>query len=269
EVLVVSDDINWSHEAFKVVVPGAESFVNGKEFLVMGVIVEFQSSEGPGVESNQVEFLVWATDREDNSDGIVGSSSLGYNRGIKYPMEVSWSILLGEAGKWNNDVGIIKNEAVVKVHETKDVLDVFNLLRFWPVTDGFDSVGRHHQAAGGKRIAEKFNGSGVEFTFFWFGAKSMFMELMEHFLGMLLVGGHILGVNEDIIQVSYNTNIKHISRNGIDKLLKHWSNQVANVLYGRQSSICLWVQSRQNDRHAGGQSLYRFCHSSESQGGQR
>ena len=33
------------------------------------------------------------------------------------------------------------------------------------------------------------------------------MELLEDFLDMCLVGGHVSGVDEDVVQVYYNANI--------------------------------------------------------------
>ena len=40
QVLVISDDINGSYRALKIVAPGSKSFVESEELLVMGVIVE-------------------------------------------------------------------------------------------------------------------------------------------------------------------------------------------------------------------------------------
>jgi hypothetical protein len=43
QVLVVRDDINWFSRTLKVVSPGTESFKDGEEFLVMGVVIELRS----------------------------------------------------------------------------------------------------------------------------------------------------------------------------------------------------------------------------------
>ena len=47
----------------------------------------------------------------------------------------------------------------------------------------------------------------MEFTFLGLGIESVFAEVLEHLLDMLPVGSLILEVNEDIIQVDYDTNI--------------------------------------------------------------
>ncbi|KIK76261.1 hypothetical protein PAXRUDRAFT_170434 [Paxillus rubicundulus Ve08.2h10] len=108
--------------------------------------------------------------------------------------EVPQSILLGEAGEKNNNVKIIENEVAAEIGKTKEGLDVFDFLRFQPIGDHFNFVRGHCQ--------------------------SMLPELVEYFLDMLFVRGHILGVDEDVIQIDYDTNIEHISKDGIDELLK-------------------------------------------------
>ena len=45
QVLVISDNVNQSCRAFKIVVPEPKSLVDSKELLVMGVIVELQSGQ--------------------------------------------------------------------------------------------------------------------------------------------------------------------------------------------------------------------------------
>ena len=68
---MVSDDINKRGRAFKVMMPVPECLKDGKEFLIVGVIVQLWSSQGPGVESDQMDFSVYAGNRQDASDGIV------------------------------------------------------------------------------------------------------------------------------------------------------------------------------------------------------
>ena len=56
KVFVISDNVNWSTGAFKVVSPDTEGFKDSLEFFVVGVIVEFQSTEGAGMEKPQGGF---------------------------------------------------------------------------------------------------------------------------------------------------------------------------------------------------------------------
>ena len=52
--------------------PLSESLENGKEFLVMCVIIQLRGSESARVESDRTELIVRAVEREDGGDGIVG-----------------------------------------------------------------------------------------------------------------------------------------------------------------------------------------------------
>ena len=47
----------------------------------------------------------------------------------------------------------------------------------------------------------------MELTLLGFGKKAVYVESPEDFLDMLFVGGHVSGVDEDVIQVYYNANI--------------------------------------------------------------
>ena len=52
--------------------PNLNCFKNGKQFLVVDIVVEFGQHEGVGVESNGVEFIVhWGNCGEDAGEGVV------------------------------------------------------------------------------------------------------------------------------------------------------------------------------------------------------
>jgi hypothetical protein len=57
--------------------------------------------------------------------------------------EVKGDAFVHEAGKWNDDVGIVVDESTVEVGEAEEGLDVFDLPWLGPVTDGLDLVGSH------------------------------------------------------------------------------------------------------------------------------
>jgi len=80
---VVRDDVNRRGRAFKVVVPVPECLEDGKEFLVMGVVVQLWSSQSPGVVGNWTNLSVGAGDKQDASDSIVGGISFHDDRGIQ------------------------------------------------------------------------------------------------------------------------------------------------------------------------------------------
>ena len=47
----------------------------------------------------------------------------------------------------------------------------------------------------------------MELTLLGLGEEAVCMESLEDFSDMLLVGGHVSGVDENVVQVYYNTNI--------------------------------------------------------------
>ena len=52
--------------------PYLKSFKNGKQFLVVDIVVEFGGCKGVGVESNGVDFIVhWGYCGENGGEGIV------------------------------------------------------------------------------------------------------------------------------------------------------------------------------------------------------
>ena len=86
QVLVVSDNVNRSFRAFKIVVPGPKSLVDSKELLVMGVIVELWSGQSPGIVGDRPNLLIRTTNGENASDGIVGGVCLYNNQSVQNPM---------------------------------------------------------------------------------------------------------------------------------------------------------------------------------------
>ena len=47
----------------------------------------------------------------------------------------------------------------------------------------------------------------MELTLLRFGKEAICVESLEDLSDMLLVGGHVSGVDEDVVQVYYNANI--------------------------------------------------------------
>jgi len=60
----------------------------------------------------------------------------------------------------------------------------------------------------------------VEFTFLCFGIKTSFAEMLEYFFYMLVMLGHVIQVDEYIIQIDHNIDIQKVRENVIHELLK-------------------------------------------------
>jgi len=136
---VIHDDIYRRGGAFEVVVPVPECLEDGEEFLIVGVIVQLRSSQGPGVVGDWTNLYVSTSNRQDASDSVVRGISLHNDRGIWNEVseygrsgegmlesiegtstvlgEVSRSIFLGEPGERDHDVRVVEYKLAVEVGE--------------------------------------------------------------------------------------------------------------------------------------------------------
>ena len=96
------------------------------------------------------------------------------------------------------------NELPIEVGEAKEGLNVFNLLRFWPLLDNFDFLISHCQAEVCQDISEEFNRISVPFTFIGFGVEAMFPEVLEQFVDVVLVLFEIVRIDQDIIEIDHD-----------------------------------------------------------------
>src|SRR5882724_8136207 len=123
--------------------------------------------------------------------------------------------------EWNSDFRISENESSVKVGETEERLNIFDLLGFGPILDYLDLVRCHGEAFGRQHISEVFTGSDVEFTFVCTGKKSVSAESAKYFSNVSLMFGNVVRVDEGVIQIDDDNDINHICENVIHKLLEN------------------------------------------------
>ena len=60
----------------------------------------------------------------------------------------------------------------------------------------------------------------MKFTFVGMGQKSISMESAQYFPDMFLVLGNIVGIDENVVQIHDDTNVKHVSEDVIHKSLE-------------------------------------------------
>jgi len=60
----------------------------------------------------------------------------------------------------------------------------------------------------------------VEFAFLYFGIKTSLVKMLEYFFYMLVMFGHIIRVNEYIIQIYHDTDIQEIGENVVHESLE-------------------------------------------------
>jgi hypothetical protein len=79
------------------------------------------------------------------------------------------------------------DETMVEVGKAKEGLNVLDFPWFRPVVDCLDLLRSHGKPLRREAEAKIFDRGGMELTLFRFGIESMFMEMLEDFLDMLIV----------------------------------------------------------------------------------
>jgi len=120
--------------------PNLESFKDGKQFLVMCVIVQLHCSESARVKGNWMNFIIFVNNRENCSESIVRGISFHDELSIRNlisedrcggecflervesilteEVELPRNVLPGEAYQWNDNVQVVEDELAVKVCKT-------------------------------------------------------------------------------------------------------------------------------------------------------
>src|SRR5882724_3082482 len=126
--------------------------------------------------------------------------------------------------EWNGDFGISENESSVKVGETKERLNIFDLSGFRPILDYLDFVRRHGEAFGRQHISEVFTGSDMKLAFVCTGKKSISAESVKYFSDMSLMFSNVVQVDEDVVQIDDDNDVNHVRKDVVHKLLEgRWS----------------------------------------------
>jgi len=88
KVLMIRNNADGIGRTFQIVPPNLESFKDGKQFLVMYVVVQLRHSESAGVKGNWVNFIIFVNNGEDCSKSIVQGISFHDELSIGNPMSV-------------------------------------------------------------------------------------------------------------------------------------------------------------------------------------
>ena len=137
KVLMIRNNVDGVGRTFQIVPPNLESFKDGKQFLVMCVIVQLHHSESARVKGNWMNFIIFVNNRKDYSKSIVQGISFHNELSIRNLMsknrsrdkcflervesiltggvELPRNVLLGEVCQWNNNVQVVEDEPAVKV----------------------------------------------------------------------------------------------------------------------------------------------------------
>jgi len=140
KVLMICNNIDGIGQTFQIVSPNLEGFKDGKQFLVICVIIQFHHSKSVGVKGNWMNFIIFVNNEEDCSKSIVRDISFYNELSIGNPIsedrcgskcflervksiltggvELPRNVLLGEACQWNNNVRVVKDKLAIKISET-------------------------------------------------------------------------------------------------------------------------------------------------------
>ena len=237
EILVVSNDIDSESGTLEVMTPDFEAFKDGKKLLVMGVIVTFSVSEGTGVEGDWVDVAIRSDSGNNAGQGIIGSVGFDKDQIVRGPMcedrsfsegllesveclvtlvtPVPGCAFASKASEGNNNIRIIEFKASVKVCKSQEGLNLLNGLRSRPFEDSVNLGLCHRDAGGIDHKAKEFSSVNIEFTFFGFGVKLMFLKVSKNFGNMFIVFLRSLGVNEDIVQIDYHIFVKDVREDAV------------------------------------------------------
>ncbi|KIM65046.1 hypothetical protein SCLCIDRAFT_113814, partial [Scleroderma citrinum Foug A] len=203
QVLVIGDHINRRGRALKVVSPVFEGLKDGQQFLIMGVIIQLRGRQI----GDWLELGIGADNGQNASDGIQSiRNPMSENRSggksllqevesrVAIISEFPRSVFAGKPRERDDDVGVVMDESMVEVRESKEGLDVLNLPQFQPIGDGLDFLCRHRESVGREAESKVLGGGGMELTFLWFGKEIVFAEALEDFTDVSLMGLEDLGV---------------------------------------------------------------------------
>src|SRR5882724_7608695 len=115
--------------------------------------------------------------------------------------EVPRGALVGKMRKRNSDFRVSENEMMIEVGKSKERLDVFDFLGFWPILDDLDLVRGHGEAFGRQHVCEVFTGSDMELAFVCMSKQSISTEPTKYFLNMSFVLRNVVGIDENVIQI--------------------------------------------------------------------
>ena len=104
------------------------------------------------------------------------------------------SVFAGKPCERNDNVGVIKNEVTVEVHESEGGLNVLKFPQFQPVRNGLNFLWGHRQSIRRETETDILGGGGMELTFLWLSKEIVCAEVSEDFTDMSLMGLKVLGV---------------------------------------------------------------------------
>ena len=83
---MICNNVDGIGRTFQIVLPNLEDFKDGKQFLVMCVVIQLHCSKSAEVKSNWMNFIIFVNNEEDCSKSIVQDISFHDELSIRNPM---------------------------------------------------------------------------------------------------------------------------------------------------------------------------------------
>ena len=99
-------------------------------------------------------------------------------------------------------------------------MNILDFLGFWPVLNNLYLVVGHGETRRRKDVSQILYRLRVKFVFLCFGIKISLVKTLEYFFYMLVMFGHVIQVDEYIIQIDHDIDIQNVRENDIHKSLK-------------------------------------------------
>ena len=123
----------------------------------------------------------------------------GLLQGVEGPLapriENKRNTLAGQTSERNDDVGIVRNEAPIKVSEPEEGLNVLDLPRFGPTFNYLNLGGVHFESLGQEDVPKILDSIFMELALFGLGEKLVLAKTSEYFANVFGVLLRIVGVD--------------------------------------------------------------------------
>jgi hypothetical protein len=181
---VVRDNVDSERGTLEIMMPMSKAIKNSEEFLIVRVIVEFQSCKYLALESDRMEFAVVSKNGENACNSVVGCVHFDHNLTAGNPMmeyqssykhtfeSVEGQLTSGrpillfastcEAGEWDGNAGIAVNETLIEVTKTEEGLNILNFPRYRPIRSSGDLVWHHVETVRRQDVGEVLAGGDTE-----------------------------------------------------------------------------------------------------------
>ena len=105
----------------------------------------------------------------------------------------------GESGEQYNNVGIVENEATVKIRKAEEGLHILHFSQLRPILNYLNFCLVHGESLGRQDVPKVLYSLRVKLTFVGMDEEPMLVKASEHFLDVLAMICRIVRIDEDVV----------------------------------------------------------------------